>query len=91
MIIESILNLGISFFGKVLDLLDTLPQIPSNILTAIDDFLDLIFDNLTVLNFFFPVAYVAGFAVAMIAVINFEKIYSFIMWIVRKIPILNIK
>lgn len=90
MIIEAILNLfkGLLFivFGWI-----SLPPFPVALTDSIDTFLGLIFDNLTLLGFFVrPVTLTIAIPV-LIALLNFEELYKLTMWILKKIPMLNIK
>lgn len=90
MIIEGILNvlklLLFTVFGWI-----SLPSMPDNVTNSINSFLDLIFDNATLLGFFVrPITFSIAIPVLVI-ILNFEKIYHLTMWILRKIPMLNMK
>lgn len=90
MIIEAILNLVFTVlqfaFGWI-----NLPAFPENLKTTIDTFLSLIFDNLTILGFFIRPTTIAITVPILIILLNFEHVYKFTMWIIKKIPMLNIK
>lgn len=90
MILEAILSLIkilLSFCFSWINL----PQAPVEITSGITSFLDLIFNNLTLLGFFIrPITF--QIAVPLLLVImNFERLYHLTMWILRKIPMLSIK
>ncbi len=86
MIITILLNLLKSLlfiaFGWI-----NIPALPSEITTNLNSFLDLIFNNLTLLGFFIrPITLTITIPV-LIIVLNFDNIYKFTMWIIRKLPI----
>lgn len=90
MIISTILNLLkillFTCFGWI-----NLPSLPSEITENINTFLDLIFDNLTLLGFFVRPSTLLLVIPILVILLNFEKVYKFTMWILKKIPMLNIK
>lgn len=90
MILETIFNLfkGLLFivFGWI-----NLPAMPIGITDSINSFLNLIFDNITLLGFFIrPITFQIAIPV-LIIIMNFEKIYHLTLWILKKIPMLNVK
>ena len=89
MILESLINLLLSLIKFCFSWLN-LPSFPDEFITIINDFLDLIFNNVSLLGFFIRPATLQALIPALIVVINFDKIYNFVMWIIRKIPFLNI-
>ena len=89
MILESLINLLLSLIKFCFSWLN-LPSFPDEFITIINDFLDLIFNNVSLLGFFVRPATLQALIPAFIVVINFDKIYNFVMWIIRKIPFLNI-
>lgn len=90
MIIEMILNLLKNLLFVVFGWIN-LPAMPEEITTSISNFFDLIFDNLTLLGFFIrPITFQIAIPV-LIIILNFDKVYKLTMWILRKIPMLNIK
>ena len=58
---------------------------------SIDSFLDLVFNNLSLLGFFIRPATLKLVIPILIVLINFEWIYHLTMWIVKKIPFFNVK
>lgn len=68
-----------------------LPPIPSEISNSINSFLDLIFDNLSLLGFFVRPMTLKIVIPILIILLNFDLIYKIVMWLVRKIPFFNIK
>ena len=90
MIIETILNIIFNLIKFVFSWLN-LPAFPEELSNTINNFLDIIFDNVSLLGFFIRPATLNILIPALIIIINFEKLYKFIMWILRKIPFLNIE
>lgn len=90
MIIETILNLLKNLLFVVFGWI-SLPAMPEGVTNSITSFLDLIFDNITLLGFFIrPVTF--GIAIpVLIIILNFDKVYKLTMWILKKIPMLNVK
>lgn len=91
MITEAFLNLVKTILNGILDLLDVLPEFPETLTSSLDQFFDLIFSNLGLLSFFVRIETIKIMVPILIVVMNFEHLYRFIMWIVRKIPMVNIK
>lgn len=90
MIIEMLLNLVKTILFAILSIFN-LPSLPSDLLDSLDTFLDLIFDNLSLIGLFIrPTTFKIIVPVALV-LMNFEVIYKVSMWILRKIPFLNIK
>lgn len=87
MIIEGLFNLVYLLLNGILDLLDILPEFPETLVSSIDSFFNLIFGNLSLLGFFVRIETLHIIIPLFILVYNFEHIYKFIMWIVRKIPV----
>lgn len=63
---------------------------PDDLLNSLYTFLDLIFDNLTLLGFFIRPLTLTIVIPLLVILINFDKVYKFVMWILKKIPMLNI-
>lgn len=89
MIIELILNMLKTLLFVVFGWIN-IPGFPSNILDSFYSFLDLIFNNLTLLGFFVRPLTLQIVIPVLLILINFEEIYKFTMWILKKIPMLNI-
>lgn len=90
MIITVILNLLKTLLFTCFSWIN-LPNLPSEIMQNVDTFLALIFDNLTLLGFFIRPTTLKLVIPILIIVLNFDNIYKFTMWILKKIPMLNIK
>lgn len=89
MIIEGLLNLVFTLLKFVFSWLN-LPAMPEGLTSSINTFFDLVFGNLSLLGFFIRPTTLTIVIPILIILINFERIYKFTMWILRKIPFLNI-
>lgn len=89
MILEVILNLVKTLLNLVFGWIN-LPPFPEGLTNSIDSFFSLIFDNLTILGFFIRPETLTIAVPVLIILLNFEQIYKLTMWILRKIPFLNI-
>lgn len=90
MIIEAILNLLKTVLFTVFDWIK-LPDLPVELTSAIDTFFDLIFTNASVVGFFIRPATLKVLIPVLVIILNFDKLYKLTMWILKKIPILNMK
>lgn len=68
-----------------------IPVFPAELKNSINSFLDLIFDNLSLLGFFVRPITLKIIIPLLIIVINFKYIYKFSMWLIKKIPFLSLK
>lgn len=89
MIIQLILNLLKTLLFSVFSWIN-LPQFPEGLTNSLNSFIDLIFDNLNLLGFFIRPATLTIVIPVLIILINFDKVYKLTMWILKKIPMLNI-
>ena len=91
MIIVALLQ-GISgLLISILSLLPTLPQLPESILNGLNNFLDLIFNNVGLLGLFIPIQTIKIVVPLILVISNFDKIYKLVMWTLKKIPIFGVK
>ena len=90
MILEVLLNFIKSLLFFVFGWIN-IPSLPQALEESLSDFLDIVFGNLSVLGFFIRPATLSIIIPLSIVLINFDKIYNFVMFILRKIPFLDIK
>lgn len=90
MILETILNLLKNLLFFVFNWIN-LPSMPETFVNSVNSFLDLIFNNLTILGFFVRIETIKIAIPILIILINFDKIYKLTIWILRKIPFINLK
>lgn len=87
MIIEAIINLVTILLKFIFDLLPNVPDFPDGLLSSIDNVTSVIFDNLNLLGLFVRIDTIKILVPLLIVVINFEYIYHFAMWVIKKLPI----
>lgn len=91
MIIETIMNALITLFTTLLSFVN-IPQIPANILTAVNDTIDLIIDrSAEMIDLVLPYNIAVVLLGIVIAIELGVHIYHFIMWVLRKIPMVGIE
>ena len=54
MLIEALGNLGIKVLNAILNVLDVLPDMPAEVVNALNSFFKLVFDNCSLIGFFVP-------------------------------------
>ena len=91
MLVEALFTAVTWLIDAILNVLDVLPDFPAELVTSVEEFFSLIFDNLSILGFFLPLSTVKILIPLVLLVINFEDVYAFVMWLLRKIPFLGIK
>lgn len=91
MIIEALLNLIITVLTAPL-LLINIPQIPTDIMTTVSDVItSMITYASNLIDLVMPYSIAARMLVIVIAIDIGVEIYHFVMWILRKIPMLGIE
>ena len=90
MILESILNL-ISGLIKLVFGWINLPDMPSSVTSIIDELFGYIRGSMGLLGVFVDLNMVKVLLPVLLIVINFEHVWKFTMFIVRKIPFLGIE
>ena len=87
MIIKAILDLILGLLKLVFGLLPSIPDFPDTIMTSLDNVFTTIFNNLDLLGLFVNIDTIKVLVPLVIIVVNFEHIYHFTMWIIKKIPL----
>lgn len=87
MIIEAIINLITLLLKTVFGILPNIPDFPNSLLNSIDNVLNIIFSNLDLLGLFVRIDTIKILVPLIIVVVNFEYIYHFSMWLIKKLPI----
>lgn len=67
-----------------------LPPFPPELTDSINAFLDLIFNNLSLLGLFIRPSTFFITIPLLIALFNFEILYKVTMWLINKIPFINV-
>ena len=91
MITEFFINVVGGLVHLVFSILPSLPDLPQSAYNSINSFFDLIFNYAGFIDVFIPLQHIKILVPLTIVVINFEHIYNLIMWVLKKIPALNIE
>lgn len=89
MIVEILLNLIKTVLFAVFSWI-SLPNFPDEFFDGVYTFIDLICNNVSLLGFFISPFLIQITVPILIILLNFDKLYHFTMWILKKIPALNI-
>ena len=90
MILENFLNILLSSIEVILSILPDIPSLPDELLSSAYSFIDLIFDNVGLLGLFIPISTIKVVVPLVLFIVNFDKIYKLILWVLNKIPIIDI-
>ena len=90
MILENFLNILLSSIEVILSILPDMPSLPDQLLSSAYSFIDLIFDNVGLLGLFIPISTIKVVVPLVLVIVNFDKIYKLTMWVLNKIPKLDI-
>lgn len=87
MILEAIMNLVKVLLNVVFALLPNVPNFDITLLDSLTQYINMIFNNLGLLGFFVRISTIKALVPLVIIAINFEDIYHFVMWVVKKLPL----
>lgn len=90
MILENFLNILLSSIEVILSILPDMPSLPDELLSSAYSFIDLIFDNVGLLGLFIPISTIKVVVPLVLVIVNFDKIYKLTLWVLSKIPKLDI-
>lgn len=90
MIIEALLNLVGGLVKVIFGWID-LPDLPASVTFVIDEMFKLLTGSVGLLSVFIDMSMVKLLLPVLLIVINFDEVWKFTMFIVRKIPFLNIR
>ncbi len=88
MIIKGLMDLIRTVLQALLSFIQ-IPNFPESWTSAVDAFMDLLFENVGMVGVIIPWPVIKLGIPILIAIINMDKIYDAIMWILRKIPMLG--
>lgn len=91
LLIEWLIAAGELLLSGILAILDVLPDMPESVQTVVDGIFDIMFQAVNLVGLFIDFDMVKILFPIVILIVNFDKIYKLIMWILRKIPTLSIK
>lgn len=90
MIIKGILELFFSLLQIVFSPI-ALPQLPAKASSYLDQFIDWILGGYNVIGTFIDLGMVKTLIPIVIVIANLDKVWSFIMFILRKIPFIGVE
>ena len=90
MIVQALCDLLFTLFSSLFSWVQ-LPAFPEGLSSSINSFLDTVFGNLGVLGLFVRWDTVKIALPVVLVIINLDKVYSLVMWIIKKIPFLGVK
>lgn len=88
MIIKALMDLIKTVLQTLLSFIQ-IPTFPESWTSAVGSFMDLLFENVGMVGVIIPWPVIKLGIPILIAIINMDKIYDAIMWILRKIPMLG--
>lgn len=92
MIIEKMFLFSTKILEIFFSLFPDIPNIPTELQNKIFNFLDMIFSNSeNILGLFIRIDTIKIVVPVLILIINFDKIYYLLLWVLKKIPILGIE
>lgn len=91
MIIEAILNLLVGVIKLAFSIIPDLPQLPSSALSVVDQVFGYISSGIGIASVFIDMNFVRVMIPLLIVVVNFDKVYDLIMFVLRKIPFLGVQ
>lgn len=91
MIVQAIIALYFLAVKTVLDILPDVPATPQPVTDGADWVIDTVASVASVLQVVYTPALLTALIFCILALISFERIYYLILWVLKKIPALNIK
>lgn len=87
MIVKAIFDAILSVLMTIFNLLPSVPSFPETLLNSLNTVFSTIFDNLGLLGLFVRIDTIKVLIPLLIIAVNFEHIYHFVLWIIKKIPL----
>lgn len=91
MLIDLIIDGFIALIEFIFGLLPSLPEVPATIQGYINQFLDMLFQGMGLIDIFLDLTTFKLILVAWLATFQFHNIFRLIMFIAKKIPFLGFK
>lgn len=88
-IIVIVLTSVICVMEIIWNFLPTIPHFPEHLLNSLDFFLDTVFDNIQLLDIFIRIDTIKLVIPILIALINLDRIYRLLVWLLNKIPFVD--
>ena len=88
MIVEAIENVISQILTFIFSLIPNLPDLPQSLHDTLINFIDLIFDyGGNLIGLFVHISTLKIVLPILIILINFDKLYEVVLWIIKKIPV----
>lgn len=91
MLIDFIIMLGYLVVNLIFGMLDVLPSAPDGVINVVDKIFDMITAGATLFTLFVDIKMVKILIPIVLAIINFDNLYHLIMYVIKKIPFIDIK
>ena len=91
MVLEAILRVVLGLLKIIFTPLPALPSLPTSFQNSIDAFFNFIFNGANLIDLFVRIDTLKVIGGLVIGALVFEQVYVFAMFILKKIPMLNIK
>jgi hypothetical protein len=82
---------GLLIFDAIFALLGILPDVPSPVRNAVDGVFDIMFSSVSLVSVFVDFNMIKILIPLTIAILNFDRIFKFIIFAIKKIPLINLK
>jgi len=90
MILDAIIDAVILLIKLIFDLLPNIPAMSATITTYISQFTDLIFQGIGLIDILIDLNILKIVVIGMLAVNSYQYVYKITMFVLKKIPMLNI-
>ena len=91
MILQMILDALKAMFLPLFDVLPSLPSMPADVSSALTAIGTYIIQGAQLIKYIFGSTFITAYFGAILVLINFDRAYDFLFWVLRKIPMVNIK
>lgn len=82
MIVQALFDIIFGLVNLIISLLPSLPNFDESLLADFNTTIDTIFNNASLLGFFFPISTIKVYIPLVLLVVNFEYVYNLAMWVV---------
>lgn len=90
MIISLLMGVALLLIQAIFALLDVLPNLPAFAISVIDNVFFMMQSGIGIFGLFVDIRMVKILFPIVVAIMNFDKIYWLVIWILKKIPFIDI-
>ncbi len=90
MLVNLLLAVALLLIQAIFALLDVLPNLPDSAVSVINSMFGMMQSGIGIFGLFVDIRMVKILFPIVIAIMNFDKIYWLVMWILKKIPFIDI-